>query len=514
MKIGNKKIIIIISSVIVILVIVLIILFNIFPKNNVIEEINKEKKAYQAVEDFKTVKEVADYLDCKYIKEEESIEKDFIKDIYINIKYEPFTDDSSNQGFYNNLISYSANVLDYRSFRIIDQEKDITIQVICNKETKKIKDIIINGESNYFEKRNSYLELENIKKEVETELNIKSEILNNIIKNNWDSNIASIGKKDSTFRKYDIYLNKGIEVRNVDGKIFNIIFNKNYKENIINNIKTTSSKEDIIKELGEPTFKSDEQDCIGYKGKEIYLFYNSQNEISIYRVEKEFDSSELITLINKFYEDNDITNLIKSVKNKYTNYDEYTEYENGANIKYTLNGLQIKFNNTENDGIIYYNNYIGNIYNDLDIEKAKETKDLPEGLNIKNENLIENYEYQRIGDIERTIETASLFEYNHPGLKISNKFYVIQTQMSDGTTKIEFVSKDGKEANSELRQNIDTAIWIDDYNFVYGIENSGIYVYNASLKKYVTIVTGKGEFQIKGYEDKVLKYDDKSVIIK
>ena len=86
--------------------------------------------------------------------------------------------------------------------------------------------------------------------------------------------------------------------------------------------------------------------------------------------------------------------------------------------------------------------------------------------------------------------------------------------MSDGMTKIEFLSKDGTMASSQLRQNIDTGMWLDDYNFVYGVENNGIYVYNAKLRKYVTIVTGKGEFEIKGYENNILKYDDKTIKIK
>ena len=62
---------------------------------------------------------------------------------------------------------------------------------------------------------------------------------------------------------------------------------KNYKPNIVNNIGTQNTKQEIINILGDPTFEDDKYDFIGYKGNDIYLFYNNQNEISIYKVEKE-----------------------------------------------------------------------------------------------------------------------------------------------------------------------------------------------------------------------------------
>lgn len=514
MKRGNKKLIIIIFTIIVILFITLIVLLNISKKNTDFQNRKEQIMLYKSIDDFKTIEEVAIFLDCKYIKEEKSKSENYNTDIYMEIKYEPYSEEISNEKFYDNLISYCANVLNYKSFRIIDKKMNITIEVSCNNQTQKIKEILINGENNYFEKHNSYIELSRIKQEKEVDFQIQSTILKNLIKNGWDSNIEEIGKSDTTFRKYDIYFKQGIEIRKIDGKIFNIIFTKNYKENIVNNIKTTSSKDELINALGEPTFADENTQCIGYKGKDMYLFYNSQNEISVYRVDNNFNSEEFIKLVDQYIKDGEAGNFTKNVKNKYTNFDKYIEDENGVFLQYALNGLAINFRNIENKGITIYNNYIGDFYNDLDIEKAKNNKEIPNEINIINKNLVEQTEYERITELEIIKENANMEEYDNKNQSRSNKYYTIKTLMEDDSYKIEFISKDGSGINSELRQNINYFIWLDDYNFVYGIKNNGMYIYNLLSRKYATLITGKDEFKIKEFKNNEIKYDEKSLKIK
>ena len=66
-----------------------------------------------------------------------------------------------------------------------------------------------------------------------------------------------------------------------------------------------------------------------------------------------------------------------------------------------------------------------------------------------------------------------------------------------------------------MKEYVNSYMWIDDYNIAYGIENEGIYIYNAKNRQYGTIVTGKNEsFNITEYKDGILKYDDKTVKIK
>lgn len=43
---------------------------------------------------------------------------------------------------------------------------------------------------------------------------------------------------------------------------------------------------------------------------------------------------------------------------------------------------------------------------------------------------------------------------------------------------------------------------------MYGINNKGLYAYNAKTREYATLLTGNENFNIVQYEDYILKYDD------
>ena len=338
---NNKNAITIISIVLVVLIVALIVIFVIASSKNKKDELIDQVKQYTSINDFKTIEEVLAYFEI---------------DIYMEINILPYTENTSNKAFYDKLIQYSASALNYQNFRIIDLKNEVTIEVFCNKESKKVKNVIINGENNYFEKHDSLLEINNMQNVTETKMNIQAEILKKLINNNWKISANDIGTKESTFEKYDIYFDEGIEIKEVGNKIFNIIFTEKYKSNIINNIKTTTSKEEIIKILGEPTFKDEYTECIGYKGKDIYFFYNSNKEISVYRIEKNNDSNEFAKIIDSYIEDKDETKFINDIKDKFTNYDKFENNSNGTILQYSLNGIAFRFQKGLSRGVQIYNN--------------------------------------------------------------------------------------------------------------------------------------------------------------
>ena len=498
----NKKIIIAICISIVVLIIALIVIFQISRNQRQKEEIRNTVNSYTSPEQFKTAEEVATYLECDFIKQEESKSKNYMVDIYIKIKYLPYTDDQSNEVFYNRLISYMAKVINYNNFRIIDKSNDIFIEVICNNETRKIKNKIINGENNYFAKHDSYIEISKIKDTKETEFNIESDILKNIISNNWQIPNKNIGLQESTFELYDIYFDEGIEIRKINNKVFNIIFTKNYIPNIVNNINTKLSKDQIINILGSPTFEYDKYDLLGYKGKDFYLFYNNTGEISIYKVEKE--GKDFSKYIDEFIDDKDYEKLIKSIKNEYQDFDKYKKDQSGQILQYSADG--IKFNFQKENNIEIYNNYIGSIFNNKKISDLQDVE-LPDNIIVKNENLIYKAEIERIKKIEQFKKEETTDENSVK----SNSFYLLKTLISDGTYKIKFISKDGKNPNCELKENIDTCLWISDTKFLYSIKNNGIYLYDLETRKYRTLITGTENFKLIKYENQVLKYDEKNI---
>lgn len=505
----NNKSIIIILIIIMILFILVLLLFSIINSlnnqndNKKIEDI----KQYTSINDFKSIEEVAIYLDCTYIKEETSKQENYNIDIYMKIKILPYTDDKSNEGFYDKLISYSAKVLKFANFRIIDKENDITIEVVCDKENETIQSIIINGESDYFTKRESELQIKNYQETKITDFTIQSDIINKLINNNWRILDSELGSKESTFNSYDIYFDEGIEVRKINNQVFNIVFTDKYVGNLVNNITTSTSKEEIINILGEPTFEDAQTDVIGYKGKDIYVFFNTESQISIYRVEKNEIKSEISDLINKYNDETNNTKLIEEMKEIWNEYDKYKTTEYSIELRYTFRGLQIN-----SDTIKIYSNYVGKIYNDKTLVELMEQNAIPEQVIYINKDLIFITEVDRNKSINSTkyaLNNYSSVVYEDDIQEItSREFLQYKTYLSEDTFTVQFVSKTRSIPNSELKEAINSGTWINDNVYVYGINNKGLYAYNAKTREYATLLTGNENFNIVQYEDYILKYDD------
>ena len=105
---------------------------------NAIERAKLENKTYTSISDFTSVKEIAKYMGCTYIKEEPSTGEKYDIDIYLKFKYPLYTDEVSNEDYYYKMIALMLEYLNYQNIRLIDQENDIVIAVECDKEKKEI----------------------------------------------------------------------------------------------------------------------------------------------------------------------------------------------------------------------------------------------------------------------------------------------------------------------------------------------------------------------------------------
>lgn len=521
LKKDNKTMIVILVIIGIMLVLVLLLtsIINSIKKSEEKEKKIEEIKQYTSVDDFKTVEEVTRYLECEYKKEEASKDSNYNVDIYMKIKVLPYTDNNSNEAFYSKLISYIAKTLNFQNFRIIDEENKITIEVITNKETKNISNCIINGEINYFDKRDSELQIKNYKEVTVTNLKIQSNIINKLISNNWIISNSEIGTKESTFNSYDIFFDEGVEIRKVNNKVFNIIFTENYKDNLLNNIKTSTSREEIIKKLGKPTYEDEVTKIIGYKGKNMYVFFNTINkQISIYRVESSIDNNKFDELYKKFKEEKlspgEFVNLLKDEWNDYDSYKTTSDY---IKLQYTLRGMQIQYNVGSENGIVIYNNYDGIISDDITLSNMVEkNKNLPDDIFLKNENLVFVQEKERANYVQSAKYMARMEKESRKKENDieSNLFIEDIQEIGKGNYSVRFISLDGKNPNSELKENINSGLWINDNYYIYAVKQKGIYLYDAKNMKYTTIVSNnKLNFEIKQYKDGILKYDDKAIKI-
>ena len=356
----NKKKIIIIFSIVLLLFLITILLIRNNQNKKQQEYIKQEQqrvKQYTSINSFQNIEEVALYLNSKFIKQEKSNTENIEFDIYMELAEKVQDNEKINKEFYNKLIQYTAYVLKYKNFAIIDENSKTTIHVICEENEQLVAKYFINGIENYFEVVESEKNAKQISEVEPIKVEVTSNVLKDIINNNWNMNNVNLGTKESTYRGYDIYFDEGIEVRNVNRKVFNIIFTEKYNENVINKLNAKTSKEEIEKILGKPHFESG--NLIGYKTEKFYIFFYN-NQISIYKIE-EYKTEEVAKIFEKYVETKNIEQLINELKQEWKDYDIFENNENKITLQYTLKGICIQFNDTSKRGIILYNNYKGKV---------------------------------------------------------------------------------------------------------------------------------------------------------
>ncbi len=387
----KKKILILLIVSIVVLVIILI-------ARSFIEKHRKDNFVYTSIEQFETPEDVIKYLDGEYIKQTESTIDEIKVDIYVKLKINL---DVSNQEYYNKVMDMVAYVLDYNSFRLIDNEQELLITVICDNENKRIKKKYINGDSNYFGNQtsnNNYHEFEEIET---TDFNIQSPEIIELINNGWKSNSVNFGTKTGVFGKYDVYDNGKMHVRNVYKKVFNIVLKKDYQNEIVNGITTKMTNDEIIEILGEPTITSSNTDIFGYKGKDIYVFF-SYGDISIYRVD-EYNSMMFAETVEKYINNElDVKTFVSNITDIWPDYDQYDYNESFVNLVYALKGIKIQFNVTGNHGVIVYNNYDGQILKGITKDNIN-LEDVKDKVFFENTNTV----------LENEIARANYYEVNY-----------------------------------------------------------------------------------------------------
>lgn len=498
-KRNTKLIIKIIIPILIIILVIVAICSNV--KNTEKKKEIERIKNYTSIEDFTTIEEVAIYLDCDYIKQEQSKTEGYSTDIYLKLKLKPFTNSTNNKEYYETLFAYCAKVLQYQNFIIIDKSKELVIAIECNKDNKVITNYNINGDNKYFQTEESKIAKQNHTEIKEITHTINSTELKQVINQNWNVNDSIFGVKDSVFRNYNIYFDEGISTRKINGTIFNIVFKQNYKQPIINEITTSSTKQEIIESLGTPQFE--QNDLIGYKTEDTYIFFY-KNEISVYKNEKNTNTLEFAKLVEQYQSDKDLIKFTTNLKNVWTDYDLYNYDSDYVVLQYSLKGISIRYNYKTDNGIYMYTNFSGNITPNTTYQQIiNGQSELPNEVYIKNENLVFTAEKERIAK-----QNAITYDLANVIKNYSKEFTIDIITMQNSTYQISFISKTKQNPNRELREYINYGIWLDDENFIYSVSKKGIYKYNVKTNTYTTIETGKQNFEIKKLQNGILEYDD------
>ena len=124
----NKK-----KKILIIIVILFIIALLIFLTIRYLQGLT-----YDPEKPYQTIKEAVEALGHTYQKEEDSTEEGLSKDIYLTFSVDLYTEEKSNENIYNELINTIAKVEKYKSFRLIDSQKELLIVVLAIEQEKKL----------------------------------------------------------------------------------------------------------------------------------------------------------------------------------------------------------------------------------------------------------------------------------------------------------------------------------------------------------------------------------------
>lgn len=506
MKIGKKEI----SLIKVLLIMIFIIMITIF-----IFIIIRNNKKYTSIEDFDTIKEVVEYMGSEYIDDYRT-NSSYKRKVELKFKYLPYNEDkTSNENYYNQMIGFIAEVIGYSNFILHDAENEIEVRVQCDPNNRSVVNVNINNIDNYFSVNDNTNAISSYTKVNNIDTIINSVELIKLINNNWGYSEELFGTKDSYYSNYDIFFDEGIETRVIKNeiltdesetdinKVFNIVFTKKYNKSVINNLYTNSGLAEVINILGEPQFGSKDNGLIGYKSDKMYIFFTG-SQISIYRLDSP-DKTTFAKIVTKFIEEKNSKDLISDLVNIWPDYDNSTNNmdEDSRSLTYTLYGIKVQFNITNEHGIILYNDFSGNVTEDVTFEEIlNKTKEIPKYVYVKNTSLVYENEIMRA------------FSYTDTKyMKQTSKFVAVPTYLSTDTISIKFMSLTDEYPNSELANNVYTYEWADDIHFIYSRKGQGIYLYNVVTKEEKTIIEGTDNYEITNYENNTLTYDGKTIKI-
>ena len=334
-KKSHKKIIIIFTLIVLLFLITIILVkYNQKLKQQRLWEQNVERvKKYTAITDFQNMEEVSAYLNCKFIKQQDSERENIAYDIFMELPVNFENETTENKNFIENLIQFSAYVLKYKNFVILDEKNNTSLVVLCNEEKQIVSTYYINNIENYFDIIENKENIGNFKTTQTSQMDITSQELEQLIENNWQLNKIDLGTKESFYRNYDIYFDEGIQIRKVNGKVFNIIFTDKYQNTIVNNLNANSTIDEIKNSLGKPQFENG--NLIGYKGDKLYVFF-CDNQVSVYRIE-EYETEKIAEIIeNKSSENSNEKVFVDEIRNIWKDYDIYIYDENYVKLQYTL----------------------------------------------------------------------------------------------------------------------------------------------------------------------------------
>lgn len=466
-----------------------------------------EPTAYEEISDLK---EIIEYYGSTYISEKESSTPNIMIDVYLKFKVLPYNEDrTSNEKYYTDLITDCARVTDYSNLMMYDTENSIKVEVRCG--NGKVSKIIINDIEDYFIYMDSKYSLERYVEIPNVDLEVSSAILKEVIYQNWTPERINFGQRDSIFDYYYIYQNPGYRVRTINNKVYNIVFSRRYKDTIIGNTFVGMDVKDVKKSLGKPSFEDEDIGVIGYKTEDFYVFFTN-SEVSVYRTYKGY-TDDFFDLADEFVKNKlDLKDFMNQLTDLWPDYSSYEYGEDFLSLKYPQKGIEISINKDDKNGILVYNNIRSSLPK---IERFLENTQFVAMLQI---DAVFEAEKERIEEEKNYILRCEMFEDSLTeeakdiiGESLKYRMYPIY-DANNLILRMKFIGRTEEYPNRELNDYMTSYLWINSDYFLYSKSGKGLYFYDLTNGSVKRVMEGKDDYQLKGYKDGILKYDDTEVM--
>lgn len=307
------------------------------------------------IQDPKSVDEVIENYNSEYIMQEK-------KNIYVVFSRDLYNDDGSdNKKYFENIVNDLEPFFEESSFKIIDEENNIEIYARYDSE-KEDYNIEINDIGDFYSKTDgdSYVKVETTEISKGTSFAITDDILTTLrLRSNKLSSITEyIGEGKDLGNGYTSYQNGTIKIRTVPtGGVKNIIFSKDYKENITYKLNLDMTLNEIAEAEKNYDFGSVDKGYLGYRHNEFYLFFY-EDEVSAYTYSYK-RNTVFEDYLKEYIETKDLDRFVKNLSIDWLAYDsfEYDEETQCAHILYSTRGVEIDIKDNNPKGITLYNNY-------------------------------------------------------------------------------------------------------------------------------------------------------------
>ena len=322
-----------------------------------------------------------------------------------------------------------------------------------------------------------------------------------------------MGSPDSQFDSYDVYFYKGIKVDSRQ-KLFNIVFNNKFKEEIVNGLTMKASKDQIVKSLGKPQFEITQENIFGYKSDKFYIFFITDgtgkniSEVSVYRRDTEYDKGVLKELI-KGFNTKAVNDEYEYLRTKWPYYDLAYNERGSLGVSYYSIGVELLGDFGGEPHIKIYGNYEGDItdemaHNDLvTLEPDTDSVFEYEMKRRKNDEFLADLKGVLSPDgLKGAMSNDATFE--HAGIYILD----IKKNKPDIEIKTPHIPQDIR--------------WLNNRYLLYTVFMHGIYVYDVQENQAITVVGTKdgdidlSEYVIKSIKDNKITYtkDGKALVKK